>query len=172
MESKTCAKCGEHKPADDFHKHAANTTGLTPYCKICAAILNRERYQRDRVQRLEQARWYSIKRHYGLSKEQYLELLASQDHRCIICGKHQDDCKYNLSVDHNHQTGAIRGLACTYCNHRIIGSHKDATLLRRVADYLEQETGLFVPDKFKTGPKKVRRRKTPRKERKPRGSKT
>jgi hypothetical protein len=48
-------------------------------------------------------------------------------------------------------------LLCRYCNHRLVGRHRDSRLLRRIADYLDVGTGWFVPEK------KKRRRKTPRK---------
>jgi hypothetical protein len=56
-------------------------------------------------------------------------------------------------VDHNHQTGQIRGLLCNHCNHRLLGRHTDPTLLRKMAVYLETPTPWVVP------PKKPRKRK-------------
>lgn len=98
-----------------------------------------------------------LRLHYGITTEQYDEMLAKQDHACAICTRHKDQFKTRLAVDHNHVTGEIRGLLCAYCNHRIVGRHRDGQLLRRIADYVDQGTGLFVPEKR---PIKRRKRKT------------
>ena len=37
---KTCKKCGGHKPATEFSKHAKRRDGLQPYCKECANEIN------------------------------------------------------------------------------------------------------------------------------------
>jgi hypothetical protein len=83
---------------------------------------------------------------YGITPDQYRLLYVAQRGRCWICrlakGIHPDDPKAagsrRLGVDHDHATGAVRGLLCTggdkTCN-RIIG-WLDAESLRRAADYL------------------------------------
>lgn len=53
---------------------------------------------------------------YGISLGDYNELLAQQSEKCAICGKHQSEFDYPLHVDHNHQTGKVRGLLCVGCN--------------------------------------------------------
>lgn len=102
------------------------------------------------------AREYHLKAKYGLTVEQYEELLAKQEHRCPVCQRHEDEFTVKLAVDHNHKTQEIRGLLCNYCNHRLVGRHTDAEVVQRIADYLRQGTGLFAP-------KKKRRAKRPRK---------
>jgi hypothetical protein len=49
--------------------------------------------------------------YYGLTKAEYENLLALYDGKCGICGR----CK-PLVIDHNHRTGAVRGLLCRSCN--------------------------------------------------------
>jgi hypothetical protein len=84
---------------------------------------------------------------YGVTPEQYRRLYLAQKGRCWICRKakgiHPDDPRgtgsRRLGIDHNHVTGAVRGLLCTggdkTCN-RIIG-WLNAYQLRRAASYLE-----------------------------------
>lgn len=99
---------------------------------------------------------------YGITAAQYDSLLAGQDHSCKICFRHEDEFKTRLAVDHDHHTGEIRGLLCAYCNHRLVGRWRDAELLRRIADYVEQGTGWFVPGKAKTCKKrKTKQKATP-----------
>ena len=82
---------------------------------------------------------------FGLTIEQYDQLLADQGGGCFICGKTPEQEGKNLAVDHDHVTGEIRGILCAYHNHRVIGRHRDGELLRKMADYVERHTGLFVP---------------------------
>ena len=76
---------------------------------------------------------------YGLSLDEYEALLAKQDHRCAICLKPQKDFKRNLAVDHNHETGHVRGLLCFHCNSGIGHFDESLTTLRRAEDYLAKE---------------------------------
>jgi DNA-directed RNA polymerase subunit RPC12/RpoP len=84
---------------------------------------------------------------YGLTLIQYNELLRKQKNSCALCERHESEFKTRLAVDHNHISGEIRGLLCQYCNHRVIGRHRDGTLLRKMADYVDGGTGWFVPKK-------------------------
>jgi hypothetical protein len=102
-----------------------------------------------------------LRRVYGISLFQYESLLKKQGDSCAVCLKPKDTFKTNLAVDHNHVTGEIRGLLCNYCNRRLIGRHRDSSLLLRMADYVAQGTGLFVPAKKKKKRKRrVRHRKS------------
>lgn len=72
---------------------------------------------------------------YGLSLSEFNQMSAKQNECCAICGE-----KGQLHVDHNHETGAIRGLLCGHCN-RGIGMFKDDP--RRMVsaiDYLVQHS--------------------------------
>lgn len=95
-----------------------------------------------------------LKRVYGISLAQYQELLKKQGGGCAICGKTPEQEGRSLSVDHDHKSNFIRGLLCSYDNHRIVGRHRDPDLLRRVADYISQNTGWSVPSKKKKKRKK------------------
>jgi hypothetical protein len=51
---------------------------------------------------------------FGISVERYAEMLAAQNGLCAICA--QPPNRRRLAVDHDHQTGAVRGLLCERCN--------------------------------------------------------
>lgn len=106
----------------------------------------------------EKAREYSLRRLYGITPEQYQDLFDKQGGKCGVCGKSPEENGKALAVDHNHKTGEIRGLLCGYCNHRLVGRHTDADLIRAMAEYLERTTGLFVPPR-KRRKKRVRKSK-------------
>ena len=93
-------------------------------------------------------------RKYGITLEQYDEMYERQQGCCAVCLRHSEEFTRRLAVDHNHKTREVRGLLCNYCNHRLIGRHTDADLLRRMASYLEVGTGWFTPE-----PKKKKKKK-------------
>jgi len=88
---------------------------------------------------------------YGVTPAEYRLLYVAQKGRCWICrtarGIHPDDPKAHgsrrLAIDHDHVTGAVRGLLCSggdkTCN-RIIG-WLAAPQLQRAADYLKSRAG-------------------------------
>lgn len=52
-------------------------------------------------------------RKYGITPEQYDEMLEAQGNRCAICGNGN---KRVMAIDHCHATGKVRGLLCDPCN--------------------------------------------------------
>lgn len=106
-----------------------------------------------RRQTKERSRAYHLKRVYGLTPEQYQELLDKQNGACAVCQRPEESFNVKLAVDHDHVTGEIRGLLCSHCNHRLVGRHRNSAILRRIADYIDSGTGWFVPK-----PQKRRRR--------------
>lgn len=99
----------------------------------------------------DKARWSRILRVYGITKEQYDEIDLGF---CNICLRSWSDT-VRPCVDHDHITGDIRGIICLYCNHRIVGRHRDADLMDRVSSYLRGPfKGWIVPKKKKKKRKK------------------
>lgn len=60
-----------------------------------------------------------LKSWYGITIEQYEEKLKEQNFACAICRRDQSLFKKRLHVDHNHETGKVRGLLCMDCNTRL-----------------------------------------------------
>lgn len=73
----------------------------------------------------------------GVSPEQYEAMLADQNGHCALCPAVPKTRR--LDVDHDHRTGAVRGLLCHWCNRRL-GQRTTPAWLRRAADYLERNT--------------------------------
>jgi len=69
-----------------------------------------------------------LKKNYSIDYDRYYSLLEEQDHKCKICGDEgftmKDEHKLKLVVDHDHKTGAVRGLLCHNCN-RGLGLFQD-----------------------------------------------
>jgi flagellar biosynthesis GTPase FlhF len=73
-----------------------------------------------------------------MNHKRYLLMLKKQSYCCDICGIHQDEFKRNLDVDHDHNTGEVRGLLCTPCNSGI-GKLKDSiNMLEKAINYLKR----------------------------------
>ncbi|AKJ72242.1 hypothetical protein TPA4_77 [Tsukamurella phage TPA4] len=81
------------------------------------------------------ARDSRIRKTYGLEPHEYDELLAFQDGMCAVCRKARAHTGGRLGVDHDHATGAVRGLLCAPCNEIVIGRY-DADALARAIAYL------------------------------------
>jgi len=80
---------------------------------------------------------FDLKRRYGITANDYKTIFDRQSGNCAICGEHQSEIKKRLHVDHDHNTGAIRGLLCYNCNLMVGNSHDNPDLLRKGAEYLE-----------------------------------
>jgi len=70
------------------------------------------------------------------AKETYDRLLAEQGGVCAICGNPPKTRR--LSIDHDHKTGAVRGLLCFQCN-RALPAAKKAEWFLRAYDYLNPD---------------------------------
>lgn len=57
---------------------------------------------------------------YGITLEDYERILESQNGGCAICETTTPGGRGNrFHVDHNHETGVVRGLLCWTCNRRL-----------------------------------------------------
>jgi hypothetical protein len=134
---KWCPQCQDYRPLDMFASRYDKKEKRAAYCKPCTRSYNRKR-------RLEII--------YGLTQEEFDFLMMCQDYRCAICGGKPR--KYMLSVDHDHDTGEVRGLLCSRCNHKLLGSaNDDPERLRKAADYLESHLAreVFGEPKYAPG---------------------
>jgi len=121
---------------------SANTTPQTD--KRRAYMRERYKTKRDdiieynRKRRAERPQveqdWY-LRKEYGLTLAEYDAMLAAQDGCCAICRKQH---KRRLAVDHDHNTGRVRGLLCSSCNNGLGRFEDDADRMRRAVDYLDE----------------------------------
>jgi hypothetical protein len=72
---------------------------------------------------------------YGLSPEAWDALLAKQNGACAICKKDLRDDVMTV-VDHDHETGAVRGILCRTCNLGLGHLKDNPELLRAALAYL------------------------------------
>src|SRR3990167_1364689 len=134
---KVCRRCELALPLDAFGRLHHAPDGHRSTCKACRNEQTRIRYEADP----ELSRWRIVRHRYGIEKADYLAILQAQENRCAICrseGTVRNGVgeRYPLHIDHDHETGVIRGLLCYRCNNGI-GLLGDPAALRAAADYLE-----------------------------------
>lgn len=157
---KSCSKCKELKPLTEYWRHPGCKSGLTPSCKSCHRLAaaswrnknpekQKEKTEKKRISSLTEP--YRVKqdrrlRHqYGISVDQWDNLLKKQSGCCAICGKHQSDLSRVLQVDHSHRTGEIRGLLCTKCNTKLaVVEEREFTIKAEI--YLNRQSIKIVGD--------------------------
>lgn len=100
-----------------------------PYVKARRSELRKKRYKADNS--------YWLERNHGITQDQRQAMFDAQKGKCAICGCALDDGLLT-HIDHNHESGVIRGLLCHNCN-RGIGYLKDnVAVLEKAAVYLEK----------------------------------
>ena len=132
MFSKVCSKCKKEKSLDKFHKHANGKLGRRGDCAECSCAQKKLLHSKDPLK----AKNTNLKRYYGITLDDYLEILEAQNGRCAICGTDVPSGKGTFHVDHCHDSGQVRGLLCHSCNVGL-GHFKDQeSLLLKAALYL------------------------------------
>lgn len=120
-------KCRQIKPVSEFGVYRIMPDGLNWACKECARIRRIGYYHKNRQKEIKKSSTYNkknpdivknaaLKRKYGITLEQYLDIYRRQNGLCQICKNHSDTFEDDLVVDHNHTTGKVRGLLCHGCN--------------------------------------------------------
>lgn len=84
----------------------------------------------------ESGRRASLKYHYGVSWQEYDNMMFLQNGTCAICLG--DNVGKPLSVDHDHVTGVVRQLLCVKCNTALAMVNDCPELLLVAAGYLRK----------------------------------
>jgi hypothetical protein len=130
---KTCKVCGVEKNISDFY------TGRRD-CKDCKNAAARKKWEEnteasDRYKK--RARERAKERRYGITQEQFGQMLIDQDNKCKICSIEFKGTKYT-HIDHCHDTNNVRGLLCNDCN-LALGQFNDNTdIMDNAIKYLEK----------------------------------
>lgn len=161
-QTRNCPKCGTPVALTPARiKHGRYT------CNACSnkvvqmwAENNRERhlasanrrakaYQARHPERLptkEQKRNYDRRYHlgwkYGITPEQYDEMLVAQGGCCALCGSSDPQAVFDrFHIDHSHETGRVRGLLCAKCNLGLGSLGDTVESLQRAIDYIKRTGG-------------------------------
>ena len=164
LKEKACNRCGVLWPhTEEFYRFYCKS-GSKPWqqllkaiCRVCerkaAAEYNnarpekmkanaKKRYAENKERDPLYARRVNIQQKYGISQEEYETMLSAQHGNCAICNRHGNVLHANgrpqaLAIDHDHETGAIRGLLCSLCNQGLGSFQDNGEFLLNAARYLK-----------------------------------
>lgn len=136
LQTKTCTKCNtEFLAKTDKQKYCTSKCRTTHWEEL--------NYDRKKVlvdawkaNNPDKAKDIKLRRYYGITIDQYRQMEKEQNHVCKIC---ESKCKTGreLSVDHCHKTGKVRGLLCGTCNYMLGSALDRVDLLAKGIKYLE-----------------------------------
>jgi hypothetical protein len=94
---------------------------------------------RRRIKRMNTMVNSGLRYHYSVTLQNYNEILEIQEGVCAICGELRTTSRINrLVVDHDHESGELRGLLCHRCNCGLGYFGDNLANMRRAVAYLEQ----------------------------------
>lgn len=141
-----CRACEVDLPITEFSPHKGGRHGVRTICKKCSCERARAWYAKNH----DTYRNSHLKRTFGITLDDYNQMLAAQGGVCAICGKPPGETRPNqgrkqgrpvrplLAVDHDHVTGKVRGLLCLPCNRGIGFLEDDPETVRAALHYLER----------------------------------
>lgn len=143
-EFKRCSKCNKYLLLDSNHfwKSSASIDGFHNYCKDCNKKQRREYYKKYPEKDFNN----NMKRLYGITYKEYLIIEKEQNYRCAICNLTLEETgtRYgrgkakHFHIDHDHNTGKIRGLLCVRCNQGIGSLKHNPFILINAIKYLKK----------------------------------
>ena len=117
---KHCPTCNQDKDLSEFWQSKAYKDGYRTPCKQCNK---------------EQVWMGNLLRKYGIKPKEFLNLFHQQGGRCSIC---KVSFNGRPHIDHDHNTGLVRGLLCGKCNSALGFFDDNIELVRNALTYLEK----------------------------------
>lgn len=154
MKEKICSTCFLSKSIDDFYRkprynqYPDSLAGRSHTCKACSLDARRKHYAANKQLCAESDRNSRYKRVYGISLNEYNDMLKQQNFSCLGCKTKQEQLKRRLVVDHDHKTGKVRGLLCIPCNLTLGYVSDKPEILKNLITYLNifSESAEFKTD--------------------------
>ena len=153
-DKRPCIDCKEIKSFFEFYMRSKNNGRPKSICKKCDNIRwgnyrskdeNKSKLRKsgqnwslkNSVRKAATSRSWYLKRDFGITLEEYNEMLRQQNEVCSICGRKERIKRFkNLAVDHDKVSGKIRGLLCNHCNTAIGKLDHSVELLQSAINYL------------------------------------
>lgn len=125
-----CPDCGVEKDPSMFPRDRSAKSGSKSYCKPCHNARTRAT-----IKRLHgDTRHYHYRQKYGIGRDDFERMKAAQGGLCPICRRREA-----TQVDHDHDTGKVRGILCLNCNAGIGALRDDPRLVYEAVDYLSPD---------------------------------
>ena len=147
-ETRVCDTCQIEKTVDEFFYPKSGKQ-----CKSCRSK-QRSNYRKNRTalgfknsyveinsltpEIHDRRKEYMMMYRFKITLKDYDNLLKEQNYCCALCKRHQSEFIRELNVDHDHTTGAIRGLLCNSCNTGLGKLGDNIEGLQRAIEYLKK----------------------------------
>lgn len=141
---KHCVQCGRFKHMDEYSKAPYGVLNRVSMCKPCHSDYSKARNKRPDIQERRREldrspeRFVSMRKSYVLrtygEEGAAIEVRRLNGEPCDCCGGWTE----RMSIDHNHDTGKVRGLLCRDCNLILGYIQDDPKRLVMLMEYLEK----------------------------------
>lgn len=122
----------------EWHKKNSKTPEYKEYQQAYKRTDKAKTYKQAwRQANKDKEKSYRLKAYYNIDIVKYNNMMAIQSGCCAICKIHQLETSQPLHVDHDHETGKVRGLLCHICNKTLGGFQDDIEILKSAISYLE-----------------------------------
>ena len=129
---KVCTKCKIDKPASEYTRRYDRRAGIRPCCKLCQRVIDGKRRKSEAgIKKYRKKAWKL--QGIDITYDEYAAKYEKLGGCCEICNIKFD----TLCVDHNHETGGIRGLLCTSCNLGIEHFKESEQIMNNAIKYLQ-----------------------------------
>ncbi len=103
----------------------------------------RSRYMKEYTTKFpDRVRNSQLVKNFGIDLNDYIRMAVVQENKCAICGQPETQERGGkvkaLAVDHDHKTGAVRGLLCSDCNTALGKFRDDQSVLTSAIAYLDR----------------------------------
>lgn len=138
-----CFRCKVEQPIQNFHKLQSGPGGWGTRCKSCSKDVAKKHWETHRHKLNKRSAACHQKRVYGITPDVKTAMLSAQGGKCAICRCILRDTKGmdKVSIDHNHETGVVRGLLCGRCNIGLGMFHDNQGFLSAAISYLKRTAG-------------------------------
>ena len=130
---RVCYLCGVEKPIEKFGKKKKFAMGYDYECRDCHN---------------QKARQKNIETNFGITMTEFGAMEKAQGGGCAICGRQERRTRRGrlarLAVDHDHETGEVRGLLCARCNAAIGLFDDELQILENAVEYLRKRRSTTI----------------------------
>jgi hypothetical protein len=121
-----CKTCGTDKPRDEYYT-VTGRDSLYGSCKKCVSLKNSLSQKKPDYQD------GLLQRKYGITLRERQELVNAQGGKCAVC-----EVDATLVIDHDHETGKVRGMLCARCNTMMGQAKEMVPIFKRAIQYIER----------------------------------
>jgi hypothetical protein len=127
---KYCPRCERELSLGEFGSNRSARDGRTAYCRPCHNEVGKETAKRL----YGSTREYHLRRRYGITVAEVDAMIEDQGGFCATCSGEPQH------VDHDHDTGRVRGVLCSNCNQALGNVRDNPEVLQNLIDYLADHT--------------------------------